>query len=71
MMQQNIIPCKHCGKQTSHQRLDPSMPKEGRECSKCWDWVCGDCVDWNQSDVNSIICSRCSGRAAPKGCGCD
>lgn len=71
MEEENIIVCKHCGKKTSRVRSDPSMPKAGRECSHCHDWVCGDCTDWNASQVDRAVCSACAGRTAPRKCGCD
>lgn len=71
MEEENIIACKQCGKKTSKVRSDLSMPKVGRECSQCGDWVCGDCTDWNVSRADNIVCSKCAGRIAPRKSGCD
>lgn len=71
MDEDNIVACSHCGKKTSRERSDLSMPKVGRECSVCHDWVCGDCTDWNASEADNIVCSKCAGRTAPHKCECD
>jgi hypothetical protein len=64
--------CQACGKKISKERsTDAGAPKLGYECSKCHQWVCGDCTDWNASEAKQHVCSRCAGRTAPHKCGCD
>jgi hypothetical protein len=68
----DVIKCQACGKKMSKQRpVEAGAPKVGYECAQCHEWVCGDCTDWNASDTSTRVCSRCSGRTAPRKCGCD
>ncbi|MDW5561760.1 MAG: hypothetical protein SA339_00930 [Methanomassiliicoccus sp.] len=68
----DIGKCQACGRKITKERsTDPGAPNVGYECSKCHQWVCGDCTDWNVSEKNNWVCSRCAGRTAPHKCGCD
>lgn len=72
MTDSDVGKCQACGRNISKQRpANPGSPKLGYECSKCNEWVCGDCTDWNISQKDQWVCSRCAGRTAPRKCGCD
>lgn len=72
MAEADVMKCQACGKKMSKQRSsDAGAPKVGYQCADCEQWVCGDCTDWNASTNEKKVCSRCSGRTAPRKCGCD
>jgi hypothetical protein len=72
MIEAETMKCQACGRKMSKERSgEPGAPKVGYECAECGQWVCGDCTDWNTSSSEKKVCSRCSGRAAPRKSGCD
>jgi hypothetical protein len=72
MADADVTKCQACGRKMTKQRSAESGSfKIGHQCAQCHEWVCGDCTDWNASEADKKVCSRCSGRTAPHKCGCD
>jgi hypothetical protein len=59
-MDENIIPCEHCGQPTSFERDNVMQPHEGEVCDVCDEWCCTDCIDWESCDDGLTICKQCS-----------
>jgi len=59
--------CEICGNKTSFERKDITQPREGEVCGICNQWVCNDCVVWDecqQPPLNlDVICKGCKNKA--------
>ena len=55
------IDCSYCRKEALFERRPDTEAhvKEGQLCTGCGLWVCHECVNWLESEKDSIVCSSC------------